>query len=361
MHAEALAALALALMRQGNNMDALQASKQCLDISRELALIKPHVFKVDLATALNNHANRLAALGLTEDALAINEQSLSVYQELMLSDPEGVKHEMATALGNFANFSDDLGYSEEALKAAKKALAIYQEFPEPKSKKLMYDMAVSLSNQATYLVGMGLAEDAVKVSRQGLKIAFDLEKNKPERYRPMLASSIANHIVHLAAYGEFEEAASKANDVFTIFMDLSKYKLERYKFEQENARIMVFFWSWLASGILTAPLLNDGVPEIGDERKQRSLNFSHFFVVACLTGSQEAVQCALVQWGTLDVSQRQSHKGAFFIMAAASEQNNSPSESAVNWREEFKCYRDQCQGRLPAWLVEVARRRGLVL
>lgn len=361
MHADALGNLSLALKHQGSHNEALVASEKSLNIFREIVSIKPHRFKQGLAKTLNNHSNRLSSLGRTEDAFTVCEQALNLYKELMLTDPEDFKHRMAAALDNFANISDDLGRTEEALSASEKALILYQELPLSKSEKIKFDIAGSLNNYAAYLVVLGRYEESLNASKQALDTMHELATEKPARYKPQLGKSINNYVLHLGACGELTEAAFQTSNALAIFNDLAEFKLSRYKFEQEQTKLSSILWSWLTSDLSIMPFSEELTLEINNDREQRILNFNYNFVLACVADSSSAVQSALTQWATLDISLQHAYKWSFLILAALSDRNGESNVETNAWREKLELYRTQSRGRFPVWMVEALRKRGIEL
>jgi tetratricopeptide (TPR) repeat protein len=66
----------------GGGEDALEQAEEAVHLCRELAVQRPDAFLPNLATSLNNLANRLSDLGRREDALEQAEEAVRLYREL---------------------------------------------------------------------------------------------------------------------------------------------------------------------------------------------------------------------------------------------------------------------------------------
>src|ERR1700724_3463926 len=86
---------AVAVWARREQVDALAAIEQAVELRRELATSQPDAFRPDLAMSLNNLSNRLGELGRREEALAAIEQAGEVRRELASSRPDALRPDLA--------------------------------------------------------------------------------------------------------------------------------------------------------------------------------------------------------------------------------------------------------------------------
>ena len=76
----------------------LAAAEEAVALRRELACARPDAFTPDLATSLNNLANRLSDVGRREDALAAAEEAVALRRELARARPDAFTPNLAGSL-----------------------------------------------------------------------------------------------------------------------------------------------------------------------------------------------------------------------------------------------------------------------
>ncbi len=85
------------------------ASREGLEIYRELAAQNRDTFLPDLASSLGNLGNRLSELGRREEALEATREGLEIYRELAAQNRDAFLPALASSLGNLGNMLSDLG------------------------------------------------------------------------------------------------------------------------------------------------------------------------------------------------------------------------------------------------------------
>ena len=85
------------------------ASREGLEIYRELAAQNRDAFLPDLASSLGNLGNRLSELGRREEALEATREGLEIYRELAAQNRDAFLPALASSLGNLGNMLSDLG------------------------------------------------------------------------------------------------------------------------------------------------------------------------------------------------------------------------------------------------------------
>ncbi len=87
----------------------MAAGEETAALRRQLAAARPDAFTPDMASALNNLASYLSALGRWEEALAAGEKAAALYHRLAAARPDAFTPDLASALNNLANRFSALG------------------------------------------------------------------------------------------------------------------------------------------------------------------------------------------------------------------------------------------------------------
>jgi hypothetical protein len=88
---------------------ALTVSADAVAQYRALDEAAPGAFRADLATALNNHGNRLSENGLRGEAVAVARAAVTIRQALAAAEPEAYLPGLATSLGGLGRRYADAG------------------------------------------------------------------------------------------------------------------------------------------------------------------------------------------------------------------------------------------------------------
>jgi hypothetical protein len=86
------------LSKLGRREEALEATREAVEIRRALAQRNPDAFRPDLATSLNNLGNRLSELGRREEALEATEEAADMLWPLFEQLPSAFAHNIAVML-----------------------------------------------------------------------------------------------------------------------------------------------------------------------------------------------------------------------------------------------------------------------
>ncbi len=120
--ASALSGLAIALAQVGQREPALQAAQEASDLYRELAALRPDVFRPDLATSLNNLATMLSKLGQREPALQAAQEAVDICRELAALRPDVFRPDLAMSLIVLALCTHHSGATANAVQLAHEAI-----------------------------------------------------------------------------------------------------------------------------------------------------------------------------------------------------------------------------------------------
>jgi tetratricopeptide (TPR) repeat protein len=110
----------------GRREEALAAIEEATAIYRELAAVRPSVFRPNLATALNNKSAYLWELEQREEALAAIEEAVEIRRELTAGHPAVFTHWLAKSLSAMAIQLSKLGREAEAEAAHQEITRISQ-------------------------------------------------------------------------------------------------------------------------------------------------------------------------------------------------------------------------------------------
>jgi len=114
----------VALSHFGQHQAALEATREAVELYRQLAEQNPDRFRPDLAMSLNNLGNRLSSLGQHHEALEATQESVNIYRQLAEQNPDRFLPDLAGSLNNLGRDLSSLGRHQEAQEAAWDALNI---------------------------------------------------------------------------------------------------------------------------------------------------------------------------------------------------------------------------------------------
>ena len=213
----------------GRREEALAASREAVEIYRELAAARPDAFRPALASALNNLSNRLADLGRREEALAASQEAAAIRRELAAARPDAFWPALATSLNNLSILLGDLGRREEALAASREAAAIRRELAAARPDAFRPALATSLNNLSADLADLGRREEALAASREAAAIRRELAAARPDAFRPALATSLNNLSADLADLGRREEALAASQEAVEIYRELAAARPDAFR------------------------------------------------------------------------------------------------------------------------------------
>jgi tetratricopeptide (TPR) repeat protein len=205
----------------GRLEEALKATKEAVDVYRELAGRRPDAFRPGLATSLNNLGNRLSDLGRHEEALKPTEEAMALRRDLAGRRPDAFLPDLAMSLNNLGNRLSDLGRREEALKAMEEAVAVYRDLDRRRPDAFLPDLAMSLNNLGTMLSDLGGHEEALKATEEAVSLRRELAVRRPDAFHSDLATSLNNLGTVLSDLGRREEALKATEEAVAVYRELA--------------------------------------------------------------------------------------------------------------------------------------------
>ena len=216
-----LHARGVALSLMGRREEALGAIREAVDICRRLADVQPDAFRPNLATSLNNLANRLSEVGKREEALGASREAEDIYRQLAAAQPNAFRPDLAMSLNNLANMLSEVGWREEALGASREAVDIYRQLAAAQPDAFRPNLAGSLNNLAAMLSEVGRREEALAAIGEAVDIRRQLAAAQPDAFRPNLATSLNNLAAMLSGVGKREEALAAIRESVDVSRQLA--------------------------------------------------------------------------------------------------------------------------------------------
>ena len=359
---------AYALIRHGVNLSRIGHSERAcqvdltgLELFRRLSIKAPRRFEPDYATSLSNYASHLGEVGQNEEALNYSRQALEIRQRLAQKNPDRFAPDYATSLSNYANDLSEAGQNEEALNYSRQALEIRQRLAQKDPDRFNPDYAMSLNNYAGHLSEVGQNEEALNYSRQALEIRQRLAQKNPDRFNPDHANSLSNYASYLSDAGQYEEALNHAQQALEIRQRLAQKNPNRFSEDLFSTTCFVRFLAWLygQDRDVDQPDLDRIMTFVPSHQRALMLLFSAF-VEACWATDQavriDAFQRVLSIWGDLSMANK-TRGEAYWLCAAAWCAKFEPADlGETDWVDNWRQFAKQRNGRLPQWMLEVARR-----
>ncbi|MEU6726336.1 tetratricopeptide repeat protein [Nonomuraea wenchangensis] len=219
---------ALRLANAGQHRAALEASRQAVELYRELAELHRDAHLPDLAGSLNNHANRLVEMGRRAEAVPISEQAVELYGKLAELHRDAYLPYLAISLNNHAALLAEVGRRAEAVEVSERGVALCRALAELNRDAHLPGLAISLNNHALRLAEVGRRAEAVEVSEQGVALRRELAELNRDAYLPDLATSLNNHANRLAEVGRRAEAVPISEQAVALRRELAGLNRDAY-------------------------------------------------------------------------------------------------------------------------------------
>ena len=272
-----------------------------------MAQKNPDRFEHDYATSLSNYGSQLSDTGQNEEALNYSRQALEIRQRLMEQNPDRFEPDYATSLSNYASQLSGAGQNEEALNYSRQALEIRQRLMEQNPDRFEPDYATSLSNYASHLREAGQDEEALNYGRQALEIRQRLAQKNPDRFELEYARSLSNDAGDLSDAGRYEEALEHARQALEIRRQWAQKNPRGVADDLFSTTCFVQFLAWLCDQHKGGerPMSDQTMAFIPPHRLPLMLLFSAFVEAGRATDQDaraNAFQRVLSNWGDLSIA-----------------------------------------------------------
>ncbi|MCI5209177.1 MAG: tetratricopeptide repeat protein [Candidatus Electrothrix sp. ATG2] len=257
-------------------------------------------------------------------------------------------------------FLNDAGQYEEALSRAEQAMEIHQRLIQNNSDRYEPGYAILLNSIDNNLRYAGRYVEALKRAEQAIEIHQRLVRKNPNRYEPDYAISLSHIANRLSDVGRYEEARYDAKQALEIRQRLATKHPERFAYDRYCSTCEVFFFVWLINpanmegGSVELPAIPTAVPS----HRYLTLQFYKNFLLACCASEQvirrERFKKVIAGWEKLS-SADQNNTQDYWLCAAAWCATFSPEIIAdTGWLASWKKFKEQRQGRIPAWMERTA-------
>ncbi|MCX5097624.1 tetratricopeptide repeat protein [Streptomyces sp. NBC_00365] len=266
--ANALSRLGIELSAQGRHQEALQATREAVDLLERLAAVDPATHAEALASALHNFGNRhsylrqfreareatgrsariraglaaqdlprhgpeLAATlrNLAEDfwaeqlsggALAAARGAVEVWRNLVAADAAAHEVSLAKALDELAGRLDRVGRYDEARACLEESSSIWRRQTEWLGPSHERELAAALLNLSGILLMLGRPEESLAAARESVAVLRSLASDGSAglAVRQTLANALGSLGTGLFANGEREKAARVHEESIAVWRDL---------------------------------------------------------------------------------------------------------------------------------------------
>ncbi len=220
--------LGVRLSELGRREDALDATREAVEIRRQLAQLRPDAFRPVLATSLNNLGVMLSELGRREKALDATKETVEIYRQLAQQRPDAFLSDLAMSLNNLGTMLSGLGRREEALDTTKETVEIYRQLARERPDDFLSGLAMSLNNLGNRLSDLGRREEALDAAKEAVEIRRRLAGQRPDAFLPFLATSLNNLGNRLSELGRRKEALDATKEAVEIYRQLAQQRPDAF-------------------------------------------------------------------------------------------------------------------------------------
>ena len=222
--------------------------------------------------------------------------------------------------------------------------------------------AQALGSHAVALANVGSDDDALQCARESLDTFKKLVTIDRRRYDPDYATALNNYANRSGEMGQSEAALEHAKQALVISERLAKNRPARFEDERFRHACFTYFLSWLTGQPMIGCTLPNpqSIPETIRPHRRSVLKFYAAFLRSCLASNEasraELFKEVLSDWVVLLLADRMNAR-EFWLCATAWCAMYAPKlVEQVNWQTEWRSFTAQRHGRIPHWMLEVARR-----
>lgn len=361
-YAMSLNSYANRLNNDGQYESALDHARQALEINRRLAQMNPDNYDSDYAMSLNNYSNFLSDAGQNNDVLDHARHAVEIRQRLADKNPDRYEHDYAVSINNYAVRLRDVGQNEEALKYACHALEINRRLVQKNPDRFEPDFAMSLHNYAIRLSDNGQYEDSIEHACQAFNIHKRLALRNPDRFESDLATSLSSYAICLCNIGQYEVALPLTYQALDIQKKLVQKNPVRFSEDLFDNNCLMTFLSWLIASTVNSELVSSvcSIPSSIFVHRWQLKNLYSAFIQACYSNNSTTRENAMIQvttsWNKLSQADRWQAQTYWFCATVWCAKYAPDAVEVLYWLTDWQKFAKQRQGRIPHWMLEIARR-----
>jgi tetratricopeptide (TPR) repeat protein len=212
-------------------VDAEAFYTKALIIWRNLAIIEPQIYEIDVVLTLSNLSFIQIELGKFVDAETSCSEALSIIRKLAKAQPQIYDPDVAIILSKLGLAQNHLRKLAEAEESYHEALKIQRKLATTHPEIYEIDLAESLNNLATTQSELGKFADAEASYMEALTIRRKLVATQPKIYEPYLARILSNLSLVQGKLGKFADAETSCNEALSIRRKLAKIQPQIYDAE----------------------------------------------------------------------------------------------------------------------------------
>jgi Trypsin-like peptidase domain/Tetratricopeptide repeat len=148
------------------------------------------IFAADLARSLNTLSVSLSDAGRFAEALDASREAVELYEPLSDNRPDTYLPGLAASYNNLTRYLVELGQTREALTASGKAVAQYRQLARFHPDTYRPDLARAYRNQSNRMAELGRADGALLAIEEAIKLYSGLMKERPARFRDDVVRSL---------------------------------------------------------------------------------------------------------------------------------------------------------------------------
>lgn len=342
---------------------ALVRSQEACLLFQQLHALAPARYAQNYALSLSNLSGDLNDNGQSSKALEVAQQALEIRKLLVQKDKAHFESDYASSLSNYSNRLSESGQHEKALEFSHQALEILDKLVQKDPTRYEPEFANFLSNYANRLRDNGRYEAAKTYSYSSLKINKRLAEMNPDRFESYYAISLNNHAIFMSEIGQCHEAFDAAQTALEIHGKLNMKAPSRFAEVQFNSICMAMLLRWMldATSVCDDDLeIINKIPTTIPPHRQKLFRLYSSFVKSCCCSKvslrNESIQHMRTSWEGLSLAEKQRAQ-PYWLCAAVWCAAYSPETVAdLAWQTDWKKFANQRQGRIPYWMLEVARR-----
>ena len=410
-YVEALRLLSISYSRCGQYLLGRDTAKAAMDVFLPLYAANKKRYQPGWASCLMNYSNRLIEAG-DEGALDYVLRALAAWEEMERDHPGRYRDELAACLMNSANRLSEQGRHEEALRNVVRATTIFEELSRSDEDAYAVDLANAWHNQAALLLDAGQYAASVKFQQRTKEFYERAAKERPESFESDLAMGLFNYATALETLGDYPRSLSMIERSTQIYealararptrfeaywgdclsglasallnlgpqgeaLDLARKSVEVHRRNMANlparywmhwvlARCFETFAEWLLDPNRVPDLEKleaEFEPWAGKERDRLRQQFCLDWFKYCINTSAEQQRelsaAARESWARMESNAHHLEHHRRMVLVLSEAKYTQDPASVAQCRDEWERFLDECSGRLPWWMQEVMRRKGL--
>ncbi|TFK29426.1 hypothetical protein FA15DRAFT_691050 [Coprinopsis marcescibilis] len=193
---------------------------EAVEVRRRLAARDPAVYEGQLAQSLHNHLYCISNVGKHAEGVVVGEAAVEVCRYRATKDPTAFEDNLASALYWLAYNYGELGREEEAVPLYLEAISIYRRLTARDTKKTA-DLAWALFRLACLFSSSGRNEDAILPVTESIDIRRRLYADNPTSYGLDLSYSLNKHAIFLSDLGNHVDAVNTMEEAVGMYRGLA--------------------------------------------------------------------------------------------------------------------------------------------